>query len=413
LKKTILAVFGVLLIMLSALSGCASGTAIAGWAGITFSDGNIFTVSSQGQLEVINVSDLAATWSIDIAEISGGGLGCGPSTLAVAVYGTPAVVGDRVYVAGYNGKIYVYDLSTKALVKEFVLDEENHQTIVGGPVVGGGFVYIVSTNGYIYALNADKLELEWKFKSGGKIWSTPTLVDGTIYFSSFDGNLYALDAAKGDLLWQASVGGAVVASPVISGDAIYAVSFDRGIYAFNRIDGSLKWRFPADGQDERPQRWFWATPVVFNGYLYAPCLDGKVYAVSTSSVTDVIVFDLRSPISSSPVVCAGKVVVATEDASMYTIEASTNKQELLAELRDKEKESSMIINSQLCSVGNKVYIHTLKPDRVYAYDFDDASWKYIALDTLVSASALPAGTVTVTEYNTTTVYIPTTVTVTQ
>ena len=46
-------------------------------------------------------------------------------------------------------------------------------------------------------------ELDWRFKTGGDIYSSPAIAsDGTIYCGSFDGKLYALDP-NGKLKWAA------------------------------------------------------------------------------------------------------------------------------------------------------------------------------------------------------------------
>jgi hypothetical protein len=34
--------------------------------------------------------------------------------------------------------------------------------------------------------------LKWKFKTGGKVHSSPVVADGVVYFGSYDGYLYAL-----------------------------------------------------------------------------------------------------------------------------------------------------------------------------------------------------------------------------
>ena len=129
-------------------------------------------------------------------ETTGGGFGCAPATVPVAIYGNPAVAGDLVYVGGYNGKIYAISASTR-LSKDTYLDESNPQPIIGGPVVAGDRVYLGGSDGKVYALNAASLDKEWEFKTGGKIWSTPVIQGDTLYIGSFDKKLYALNASDG------------------------------------------------------------------------------------------------------------------------------------------------------------------------------------------------------------------------
>ncbi|MCL1885615.1 MAG: PQQ-binding-like beta-propeller repeat protein [Dehalococcoidia bacterium] len=414
LKKKILAVLGVLMLMLVMFSSCSSGAGAVGWAGVAMYDGSIFTVSGSGQLNVISPSDPTKDWAVAISESSDPGfLGCAPASVNIAVYGTPAVAGNYVYVAAYNGKIYVYDLTTHQLVKEaVVLDKDNNQTIVGAPIVSDGVLYIASSNGNVYALDANSLNLDriWKFETKSKIWSTPVLSNGVLFIGSFDKNIYALDAASGEKKWSKSIGGAMMATPLVASGVVYAVSLDCSIYAFDEQTGDLKWKYPLDGQnDKKPSEWLWATPVLCEGFLYAPCMDGRVYAVNVASPSNVKVFDLDSPISAAPVVSDGKVVVASEKGRVYTLDATSGDkgtQRLVLDLRVSDNQPSLTVNSQLCAADGIVYVHSLRPDIVYVVNIEAATFRRFAMEAVSANSA--GTTVTVTE----TVTVPTTVTVT-
>ena len=399
-----MAISSVLLLMAMLSSSCSSGAAVAGWAGITMYNGDIFTVSGSGQLNIISAADLSSAGVIPIVETNSAGFSCAPASSAVAIYGTPVVDGNRVYMAGYNGKIYVYSLTTNSFVVESkVLDNDNNHTIVGGIIVGNGLVYVGSSNGNLYALDADTLERAWKFSTNGKIWSTPVLVNGTVFVGSFDKNVYAIDATTGEEKWSNPIGGAMMATPVVVGGVVYVVSFDRHIYAFNEITGEQKWKTPVDEQNNKtPKEWFWATPVLFNGFLYAPCLDGYVYAVDITNPSNIIAFDLQASISASPVVSGGKVVVVTEKGQVYTLDATSKSQRLVVDLRIADIQASLTVRSQVYAEDGVVYIHSLFPDKVYAItDLDTGAFRSRAMEA-VSGNAAPV-TVTVTETKTVTV----------
>jgi len=418
LKKSILAVLSILLTMLAVLSSCASGAVAAGWAGVTVHNGNIYTVSGSGQLNIISVGAgdiLIREGVVPIREASNAGfLGCGGGEASIAVYGTPAVLGNMVYFAGYNGKIYVYDLTTQQL-SSAVLDEKNNKTIVGGPIVSNGRVYIASSNGNIYSLHADTLAQDWKFSTKAKIWSTPVLSNGVLFFGSFDKKVYAVDAVTGQEKWSKQIGGAMMATPLVSGGVVYAVSLDRNIYAFDEVTGEQKWRYPANNQnDKKPKEWFWATPVLFDGFLYAPCMDGNVYAVDIANPSRVVVFDLDSSISSSPVVSNGKVVVVTERGRVYTLNATggnNGTRRMEVDLRVSDSQPSLLVNSQLYAENGIVYIHSLHPDKIYAVNADNGAFKSFALESVSGNTGQAVPTVTVLVPTTITVLVPTTITV--
>ena len=90
------------------------------------------------------------------------------------------------------------------------------------------------------------LQLKWKFKTNGPIFSSPAVVNGIVYFLSDDSTCYALDAKSGTLKWKMKVGqgaGYGDPSPVISNGIIYA---GEG-YALKTSDGSFVWHNPKWG----------------------------------------------------------------------------------------------------------------------------------------------------------------------
>ncbi len=333
-----------------AFSGCTGlGAVPRGWSGGAIADGTLFVGSMGGKLVAANTTDGSLLWEVPLESpvSAGGGFGCAPASTAVAIYGSPAVAGDLVYVGGYNGKIYAFvfgkDEWEWAYPRQGVIG-----SIVGGSVVAPGKVYFGSSDGKVYALEANGLFEEWVFETGDKIWSTPALDGDTLFIGSFDKKLYALNATDGSKKWEFETEGAIVSTPLVYNNTVYVGSFDRYLYAVDAADGSLRWKFMADN-------WFWAKPVVYDGAVYAACLDGKVYALDAESGNKLVEFDLGSPISSSPVVADNSVIVATEEGVVYAIDSSANQEKWQ---NDDLKEKKQKIYASLCTGEGKVYIHT-------------------------------------------------------
>ena len=374
MKKKLFASFAgtglALLAIFATLSGCSSTAVAAGWAGGTVSGDSVYTVSSQGQLVAMTTSG-TQQWAsaVEGTAASGGFLSCSAGSTLVAVYGTPAVAGDYIYVAGYNGKIYSYSISKQAENSNATLDTDDSKPIVGGVTAGGGKVFVGSSNGNLYALDGKTLAVAWRFATGGKIWCTPAVDNGTVFAGSFDKKVYAVDEAT----------------------------------------GSLKWQFPASGTNGSfPREWFFATPVISNGVLYAPCMDGKVYAVNIKDGTSAGLFDVGDAVSSSPVVVAGKVIVATQEAKVYSLDAAAGTKTLLLDFRLSDKQGSATVNSQLSAQGNTVFIHTLLEDKMYAMDAATGAAKSLSLGAITGTpTSIVATTVVVTSV------VPTTITVTK
>ena len=346
--------------------GCArTGAVPRGWSGGTIVNGTLFLGSMEGELVAVDTADGNRLWNPVVLETTAraGGFGCAPSSTAVAIYGSPAVAEDLIYIGGYDGKIHAISASTR-LSRARYLNEDDHQPIVGGPLVARGKVYIGSSDGKLYALDTTSLDEEWQFQTGDKIWSTPVIDGETVYIGSFDKKLYALNATDGSERWQFETEGAIAATPLIYNNTVYFGSFDRYFYAIDAADGSLKWKFMAEN-------WFWAKAVVYDSTVYAASLDGRVYALDAESGDKLAEIDLESPISSSPVVVDDSVIVATEDGVIYRID-SGNKWEKLVDLKkdeSKEEKKKKRVDAPLAASQGVVYIHTAE-DVLYALNVE-------------------------------------------
>ncbi len=313
--------------------GCIEGLRPIGWAGGTVSGDTLFISSEEGKLVAINTATGNRQWSepLKMATQAGvfgcapqAGAGCSSAPAGVAIYGTPAVSGDLVYVGGYNGKIYAYNASS--LETRWIYPREgNLEPIVGGLVVSQGKVYFGASDGKVYALDAATGDKQWEFDTGDTIWATPAIDGNTLFIGSFDKKFYALDTARGTQKWVFETEGAIASTPLVHDSTVYIGSFDKNLYAVAAADGSLKWKFEADN-------WFWAKPIVHNDTIYAGSLDGKVYALRTDNGNKVTEFNLESPISSSPVVVNGSIILASRQGVLYTLDPTSNQIRQLADI---------------------------------------------------------------------------------
>lgn len=355
LNKTKIGLIAILVAIILAIglfgSGCVSGMAPIGWSGGTVANDILYVGSNEGRLVALNLADDSRQWAEALKPIAQTGMfgcsassfGCGAGTSNVVIYGTPVVSGDLVYIAGYNGKIYAYNTSN--LATRWVYPREgNLEPFVGGMVIAQDKLFVGSSDGKVYSFDAVTGDKIAEFKTGDKIWGTPTVDGDTLYIGSFDKKLYALSADTLKLKWEYTTEGSIISRPLVSDGIVYFGSFDRNLYAVNAADGSLKWKFMA-------KSWFWAQPEIVDGTIYAGCLDGFVYALKADTGVKITDFNLGSAVSSQPVIVNNYIVFASSKGIIYKIDTVSREITLVKQF---EKTA---IDGPLAVYQGIIYIH--------------------------------------------------------
>ncbi len=361
-KKLKLSLIFVLIVTSMVLASCVGfGAAQAGWSGVVTGNDSLYVGSADGKLVSLNAENGFHQWqeSLDTGAAPGG-LGCAPAT-GTMIYSTPAFYENNVYLGDYSGRLHVLSVIDRQS-KTVRLNDQESKPIIGSPIVSHENVYIASTNGSLYAYDAGSLNFQWSFSTGDEIWSTPAVWEDSVIIGSFDKKVYSVDALSGEANWGTpfETKGPVIASPVVYGDTVFVASLDRSVYALDASSGELIWQFPPSPEYENaPERWLWATPVVHDGTVYAPGMDGRVYAINAESGTLIEAIDITQPIASKPVIAGDRLVIATEQGRIYSIDTETFQS---VELRNLDTE----INAPLGVDGNTVYVHSTQKNEVYA-----------------------------------------------
>ena len=323
-------IFGLCAILLIvATSGCAGnlGGDIDGWSPATASEGVVYVGTKQGK-----VLALADNGFGDVSL---------KFTSAEFIEGihNNFVVGDNLVFAsstlsdGDDRIGFLYALEKEGLQ----LGDRGWQTQVGpelNPLIAGPtlwlspggdrqIVLVGSDDGSLYAYDAKPRDpadqptdpLLWSFATGGKIWSTPAIRESTAYFGSHDGNVYAVFLDEGRDTrekWRFATGGTVASRPLLFQDMVIVGNFDKKLYALDADDGTLRWTFEGDN-------WFWAGAVGDETTIFAPSMDGNVYALDAGG-------NLRwkhqmgSAIVSTPVLTTSGLVVAGKNGKISLLD---------------------------------------------------------------------------------------------
>jgi eukaryotic-like serine/threonine-protein kinase len=172
--------------------------------------------------------------------------------------------------------------------------------VISSPAVAGGLVVVGSGDGSLYGINRLDGSQRWKFDTKGPVMSSPAIAEGLAYVSSVDGNIYAVDTATGAQRWvfatkgerrftAPGIHGAIprtermpdpfdvfLSSPTVAGGTVYIGSGDQHVYALDARTGALKWSF-ATGDVIH------AAPALANNTIYIGSWDRNLYALDAAT----------------------------------------------------------------------------------------------------------------------------------
>lgn len=249
----------------------------------------------------------------------------------VALYGNPAISGSRIFVPTHDDRLYAIDFDG---VQVWSAPFQADGRLIGGVIFQAGsdaatgedaldgVIYFGSDDGNVYALETDAGIQKWSFETDNGVWSTPALFEGVLYVTSLDGTLYVLDAEDGSLLWTFETDSGIASTPLINEVErfVYFGGFDSKLHAVDIDTQRERWIIEADN-------WFWTTPLLVDGVLYAGALDNKVYAVDAATGDPVWPepFETDGPIRAAPVIAAGVLIVVDREGNVFGIDPETGR----------------------------------------------------------------------------------------
>jgi outer membrane protein assembly factor BamB len=222
---------------------------------------------------------------------------------------TPRVVGDTVYAASDDGRLYA--LRTADGGQRWIFPTGG--ALGSAPDVLGGVVYVGSDDSFLYALDAGTGVQRWRFPTGG-IVHTPTVTGGLAYVGSSDKRLYAVDVLTGKQRWIFE-GGNDMHSATVMGDTVYIGSSDTFLYAIDSSAGRERWRFATEGAVS-------GAPVVSGATVLAGSTDGRLFAVAVADGALRWRFDAATS-AATPAVLAGTAFVAGTDNILTALDIAT------------------------------------------------------------------------------------------
>jgi outer membrane protein assembly factor BamB len=183
----------------------------------------------------------------------------------------------------------------------------------------------------------------WKFKTGGRVLSSPLVVGEAVYVGSTDGSLYAINRADGTQRWKFDTRGPISSSPAYHDGLVFITSVDGSLYAVDAATGTVRWSFATKGERRftapgihgaipRTERMpdpfdvFLSSPTIAGGLVYFGSGDHHVYALDASNGALRWSFPTGDVVHASPAVSAGLVYIGSWDRHLYALDAGTGRE---------------------------------------------------------------------------------------
>ncbi|MCB1088882.1 MAG: PQQ-binding-like beta-propeller repeat protein, partial [Verrucomicrobiae bacterium] len=119
--------------------------------------------------------------------------------------------------------------------------------IYTSPVVAGGNVYVLDGSGLVWCLDADTLEVRWKFQSKGgpqnvNNVSSPAVAGDRLHFGTTSGYYYVLDRHTGKIVTEIDCRESIFSTPAVGRDRVYFATLGSRVFAVT-YDGEQVWEW--------------------------------------------------------------------------------------------------------------------------------------------------------------------------
>lgn len=268
------------------------------------------------------------------------------ASLPGPVRSTAALSGDVVYVGSSGGRLHALDRSTGRELWSY----EAGAAVNGSPAVADGVVYVTDLESTLHAVDARTGRELWRRETGpdrpfpwghesGDIYpSSPTLarVGGRVllFFGAGDGSVHAVEPASGEPVWRFRTDGRVRSTPAVAGGILVVGSADGHVYGLDAVTGEERWRHATRGASLASaefgfdRRTIQSSPAIADGRVHIGARDGFLYTLDLATGERLWDADHEvSWVNSSPALANGRVFAGTSDGQfVQALDAATGEE---------------------------------------------------------------------------------------
>lgn len=193
--------------------------------------------------------------------------------------GSPAVIGDTVFVVDDSVAVYAIDTESGELRWSRGFDTDLWRT---SPVIDDEIMYLGSWDGDVLALSIEDGAIHWRttidtpgFRIGGPV----AVAEGIVIAAGRAGTIAALDGDTGEALWKRRTGVYELTTPTVADGAVFTGVHPMGnagtVFAFDLADGTILWRFETRSRETGETR--------LSGIVHGPTLVDELVYVATDA----------------------------------------------------------------------------------------------------------------------------------
>lgn len=239
----------------------------------------------------------------------------------------PVAANGKLFVAEARGHFYAADGTTGKVLWE----HQFKRCSAGSPVYAEGVVYhgymhnrckrVPGARGLVVAMDAETGAIKWRTNSE-VIESSLLYVKGSLYFGGWDGRIVSLDASNGKQQWSYKADSGITSSVAYSDGTLFVGSDGGSFYALDANTGKLRWKSGSYSRFGK-REYFYATPAVAYGRVYAPNTDGYVYSFGEKTGKIRWARRVGTYVYSAPAIAKQTVYVGTYDGFLVALDAAT------------------------------------------------------------------------------------------
>ena len=181
---------------------------------------------------------------------------------------------SNIFLSSDDGYLYNIDFATGSLIWKTAIGNDvtprsdpsaegsSYDYLCSSPTMEDGIIFVGSKDSCLYAVDSERGEILWKYKTGDMIRSTPLVKDGIVYVGSWDHYMYAIDAKTSDLIWKFDAFWSIQSSPVIYENKLIFGSRGTFVFAVDTKTGNEVWKIPYWSS------WVESSPVIYDGIVY-------------------------------------------------------------------------------------------------------------------------------------------------